>query len=102
MTICWAGRQKRTRSGAAVLIFCLLTGAGAQAAPSLPAQILADLRNAAALAQQDEARVDRMSDTTRDPLLATRMREEGRRQSATTFSYVVNAAIATNPTATQA
>ncbi|MDP1671198.1 MAG: VacJ family lipoprotein, partial [Alphaproteobacteria bacterium] len=73
-----------------------------QAAPSIPAHVLADLRNAAALAQQDEARVERMSAHTSDPLLAARMREEGRRQSATTFNYVVNAAIAGNPDAAQA
>ncbi len=98
-------RHERARAGAiaAIVIFCLLMGARVSgAAPSLSAQVLADLRNAAALAQQDEARVARMSDVTRDPLLASRMREEGRRQSATTFSYVVNMAITNNPGATQA
>ncbi|MFZ5836630.1 MAG: MlaA family lipoprotein [Pseudomonadota bacterium] len=84
-----------------VLITIIMPGPAA-AAPSLPAPVLADLRNAAALAQQDQARVDRMSDATSDPLLAARMREESRRQSATTFSYVVNTAIAGNPGATEA
>ena len=89
------------------MIFCIATAGSipdqVRAAPSLPAHLLADLRNAAALAQQDEDRIERMSSAyTGDPQLAARMREEGRRQSATTFSYVVNAAIANNPGATQA
>lgn len=74
----------------------------ARAASPVPATVLADLRNAAAIARQDEARMQRMSSATSDPLLAQRMRDESRRQSATTFSYVVNAAIASNPTATEA
>lgn len=101
-------RLNRSRKGikVAALIFFFVTAGGyldrGQAAPSIPAHVLADLRNAAALSRQDEARVERMSATTSDPLLAERMREEGRRQSATTFSYVVNAAIASNPDAAQA
>lgn len=108
MEICGLGQRYRLRAGikAAALILGLipLSGLSAQvhAAPSLPAHVLGDLRNAAALARQDEARIARMSDDTSDPLLAARMREEGRRQSATTFSYVVNTAIANNPGATQA
>ncbi|MCK9992800.1 MAG: hypothetical protein Dbin4_01320 [Alphaproteobacteria bacterium] len=74
----------------------------ALAASAVPAQVLSDLRNAAAIAKQDEARVERMSSTTSDPQLAARMRDESRRQSATTFSYVVNSAIASNPQAAQA
>ncbi|HEX4889832.1 MAG TPA: VacJ family lipoprotein [Alphaproteobacteria bacterium] len=74
----------------------------ALAASAVPAQVLSDLRNAAAIAKQDEARVERMSGTTSDPQLAARMRDESRRQSATTFSYIVNSAIASNPQAAQA
>lgn len=98
-------RHDGARAGAMAggMAFSLLMAAtAAGAAPALSAQILADLRNAAALAQQDEARVTRMSDVTKDPLLANRMREEGHRQSATTFSYVVNTAIANNPNAAEA
>ncbi len=108
MKICGLVGHGRTRARikAAAVILCLVTAGGCldvvQAAPSIPAHVLADLRNAAALAQQDEARVERMSAHTSDPLLAARMREEGRRQSATTFNYVVNAAIAGNPDAAQA
>lgn len=108
MGICGRGQRYRLRTGikatALILGFIPLSGLPAQvhAAPSLPAHVLADLRNAAALARQDEARIARMSDYTSDPLLAVRMREEGHRQSATTFSYVVNTAIANNPGATQA
>ncbi len=108
MGICGRGQRYRLRAGikatALILGFIPLSGLPAQvhAAPSLPAHVLADLRNAAALARQDEARIARMSDYTSDPLLAVRMREEGHRQSATTFSYVVNTAIANNPGATQA
>jgi phospholipid-binding lipoprotein MlaA len=108
MKICGVTRRKQAQSGGAatVLVFCVLIIASVSgtvlAAPSLPAHVLADLRNAAALAAQDEARIGRMSDYTSDPLLAARMREEGHRQSATTFSYVVNTAIAANPGATEA
>lgn len=69
----------------------------AHAQSSIPANILADLRSAAAVAQQDEQRVARLTTSISDPLLADRMRREGQRQSATTFSYVVNAAIAQQP-----
>ena len=108
MKTCGVGQRYRLRAGikatALILGFIPLSGLPVQvhAAPSLPAHVLADLRNAAALARQDEARITRMSDYTSDPLLAARMREEGRRQSATTFSYVVNTVIANNPGATQA
>ncbi len=108
MKTCGVGRRYWLRAGinATALMMGFILSAGvpvqALAAPSLPGHVLADLRNAAALAQQDEARIARMSAHTSDPLLAARMRDEGQRQSATTFSYVVNAAIASNPGATQA
>lgn len=90
----------------AALIFSLGAACGlsgeALAAASVPASVLTDFRSAAALARQDEARIEHVSAATRDPLLAARMREEGRRQSATTFGYVVNTAIAGNPGAAQA
>lgn len=103
-----ASGPRRSRPGniAATALLCLLACTGVaretRAAPALPAHVLADLRNAAALAQQDEARIARMRADSRDPLLSARMHDEGRRQSATTFGYVVNAAIAANPGATQA
>lgn len=87
--------------GMALLLAVFAAQPRALAKDTVPANVLADLHTAAALAQQDEARIVRMSETTRDPLLAARMREEGRRQSATTFSYVVNSAIANHPAATQ-
>lgn len=108
MKICRAARCHRAQSGiaATAMMLCMLFIAAVPgtvlAAPLLPAHVLADLRNAAVLAEQDEARIKRMSDYTSDPLLAARMREEGHRQSATTFSYVVNSAIAANPGATEA
>lgn len=98
-------RSVAAKIAAAWFLPAILSGSftgHAQAAPAVPANVLADLRNAAAIAQQDEARVERMSGATRDPRLAARMREESRRQSATTFSYVVNAAIASNPEAAEA
>ena len=69
----------------------------AWAANSVPGQVLADLQNAAILAGQDEARMERLRAGTNDPMLAARMGDESRRQSATAFSYVVNAAIAQYP-----
>lgn len=90
--------------GRSALFGVALWGLAAVAAPAqaaVPPPVLADLHSAAAVARQDEARVARMSATTRDPLLAARVREEGHRQSATTFSYIVNSAIANSPAATQ-
>ncbi|MSP42664.1 MAG: hypothetical protein EXR08_04770, partial [Alphaproteobacteria bacterium] len=102
----WRARLGGANTGAAwflpILLLSAVFTAQVQASSRVPASVLSDLRNASAIASQDEARVERMSGTTRDPLLAARMRDESRRQSATTFSYVVNAAIASNPDAAEA
>ena len=99
-------RYRGTKKGAAWFLPSLVLSAvfttHVLASPQIPASVLSDLHNASAIASQDEARVERMSSATSDPLLAARMRNESRRQSATTFSYVVNAAIASNPDATEA
>lgn len=80
--------------------FATLNPVSAQQGP--PENVLADLRSAAALAAQDKARIQETLTGIHDPLLAARLRNENRQQSATTFGFVVSAAIAGHPTATEA
>lgn len=71
------------------------------AAQAVPPNVLADLRSAAVLAEQDRVRIQETTAGVRDPLLAARLRDENRAQSATTFGYVVSAAIAQHPAAAE-
>lgn len=76
--------------------------AQSNASAGIPANVLADLRAAALLAEQDKFRITEMTQTVSDPNLAARWRDENRQQSATTFGYVVSAAIAEHPASTEA
>lgn len=104
-----AGRLEYMRALCVRLGLCLgfflapggVGGWNAWAANSVPGQVLADLQNAAMIAAQDDARMERLRAGAHDPLLAARMGNESRRQSATAFSYVVNAAIAQYPASTR-
>lgn len=97
----WTARW-RTMLWAAICVM-LLTGivpgaSGTAAAQAqFPPSLMADFRSAAQLAQQDAARLAYMSATVRDPVLTQQMQAEQRRQSAATFNYIVNAAIAQYP-----
>lgn len=71
--------------------------APAAAQAQFPSSLRMDFQNAAQLAQQDAARLAHMSATVRDPVLIGQMQIEQRRQSAATFNYIVNAAIAQYP-----
>ena len=78
-----------------LLLRIVVAPAAAQA--QFPPSLRVDFQNAAQLAQQDAARLAYMSATVRDPVLIGQMQVEQRRQSAATFNYIVNAAIAQYP-----
>lgn len=98
----WTARWSAMLFRAAICIM-LLTGivqgavGTATAQSQFPPSLMADFRSAAQLAQQDTARLAYMSATVRDPVLTQQMQAEQRRQSAATFNYIVNAAIAQYP-----
>lgn len=96
----WTWRLRAACIAAMLFIYATATDALAQS--GVPANVLADLGAAAKLAEQDIARINEMTAGISDPLLSARLRDENRQQSATTFGYVVNAAIAEHPTAAEA